>query len=203
MAKETGDIYAYVKARAMGACDARMYGEPLPTWSVAGSGDHGIMCNMPLIAFAERTNTDEEKLLKAIALSTILTIYVAYNSSYISPTCGLASKVGIGATAGFTYLMTDGNPSAIKASVQNYIATVAGMICDGANAGCALKLGAVTDATLQSAFMAKEGCVVPHSEGILGETAEESIRNMAEVAIAPTGFDDFVIKILVNRLDKQ
>jgi L-cysteine desulfidase len=198
LAEATGNVPTYVKARVAAGCDARMYGELLPAVSVAGSGNQGIVATMPIVAYGKRTMFDEDKLVKAVALSYIISIYATYHSSYLSAACGFA-KAGLGAAAGLAYYMTDGNRLAVERSMQNFIANVPGMICDGGKTGCAVKAGTVADASLQSASLAKEGCVIPSQDGILGETAEDSVRNMAKVFRAMSPVDRVVVKILSSK----
>ena len=53
-----------------------------------------------------------------------------------------------GASAGISWLM-DGNINHIYGAIENMIADLSGMICDGAKAGCALKLSSAASAAVQ------------------------------------------------------
>ena len=65
------------KARAYAAAgsDARMSGCTLPVIIVSGSGNQGITASVPIAVYAEEKGYGEEKMLRAVALSDLLTIY--------------------------------------------------------------------------------------------------------------------------------
>ncbi|MCK9525229.1 MAG: L-serine ammonia-lyase, iron-sulfur-dependent, subunit alpha, partial [Limnochordia bacterium] len=55
------DLRSYAEIRTACAVDARMGGLPLPAMSICGSGDHGIIATVPLLAIAERKKLGEER----------------------------------------------------------------------------------------------------------------------------------------------
>ncbi len=58
------------------------------------------------------------------------------------------------------------------------IANQAGVICDGAKPGCALKLGTAAASSVQSAIYALYNHYAHDNNGIVTGTAEESIKNL-------------------------
>ncbi len=59
------------------ACDARMSGAKLPGMSSAGSGNHGLTAVLPVWAVSQYlSDVDEIDVLKAIALSHVVTGYI-------------------------------------------------------------------------------------------------------------------------------
>ena len=85
----------------------------------------------------------------------------------------------------------------IKGAIENMIANLSGMICDGAKAGCALKSAAV-----QSAIIAKQGFHVPPKNGIVGDKVEQSIRNLGKVSDEGMTVTDEVIIDVMNDINK-
>ena len=66
-------------------------------------------------------------------------------------------------------------------AVQNMIANLTGMICDGAKPSCALKLTSGVSAAVFSATLAMEGKCVTSVEGIIGDNVDFSIRNLTKI----------------------
>ena len=82
----------------------------------------------------------------------------------------------------------------ISMTVSNTLATVGGIVCDGAKASCAAKIAAAVDAALLSYEMAKQGvCLV-------GENVEqtiESVGRVGRVGMAPT--DQEILHIMLEQ----
>ncbi len=55
-----------------------MIGISKPAMAIAGSGNMGLVSTLPIIAYDEINNKDEEKLIKSITLSSLTTIYSTY-----------------------------------------------------------------------------------------------------------------------------
>ena len=59
---------------------------------------------------------------------------------------------------------------------------LAGVICDGAKAGCALKLNTAAGAAVQAALFSLQGINVQDTDGIIGLSTEQTIRNMGTLS---------------------
>lgn len=192
------DIVNQAKSKTAGAGDARMSGYNISVMSSSGSGNQGIVATLPIVAVAEETDLDKERLIKAVALSYLITAYVTYYSGYLSALCGCAIKAGIGATAGITYYL-GGNAKTISAAINNIAANITGMICDGAKVGCALKMATAAGTAVESALFAIKGINVPSDNGIVAENLEETIKNIGRVSEGMISTDKSVVKILVDK----
>lgn len=179
--KISDDLVSYAQRLTGYAVDARMGGVPQPAMSICGSGDHGIIATMPLLAVAERMNLGEEKLAKAIVLSYLITIYIKNYSGRLSAFCGCAVAAGAGASAGIVYLL-GGGLEQIENAINNMAANITGLICDGGNFGCSLKAINGASTAVLSALLALEGITIPKNSGIVGETIEETMKNMGSIA---------------------
>lgn len=62
-----------LRAAAAGS-DARMNGCELPVVIVSGSGNQGMTASLPVIEYAEAIGADHEALLRALAVSDLITI---------------------------------------------------------------------------------------------------------------------------------
>ncbi|MBR4068959.1 MAG: serine dehydratase subunit alpha family protein [Clostridia bacterium] len=182
----------YVCAYTAAAADARMAGCTLPVMSTAGSGNQGICASLPVAAAARRLRIDEEPLLRAEALSQLITIHIKTHIGKLSPLCGCAIAASIGSAAGITYLL-GGGLTEILYAIQNMISDISGMICDGAKSSCALKIASSLASAIQCARLANAGVTATKHDGIIAADAEESIRNLANLGSAGMDRADRVI----------
>ncbi|MFZ0442475.1 MAG: L-serine ammonia-lyase, iron-sulfur-dependent, subunit alpha [Methanobacterium sp.] len=188
----------YAIALTAAGSDARMAGSSLPVMSNSGSGNQGISTTIPVVVFAEYFETCEEELIRAVTLSNLVTIYIKLSLGRLSALCG-ASISAAGACCGIMYLM-GADESKIKLSIQNMIGNLTGMICDGAKAGCALKIATCTSAAIQSAILTLEGNTLSSSDGIIGVTPEKTIENFC--LIGNEGMieaDQLILEIMLKK----
>ncbi|SHH01613.1 L-cysteine desulfidase family protein [Tepidibacter thalassicus] len=178
------------------ASDARMSGINMPVMSSNGSGNHGLTAILPIAAYNLKYPQNEERLAKALAISHAVTAYIKNYTGRLSAVCGCGVAASTGSAAAITWLM-GGNYEQIEGSIENMIANLSGMICDGAKAGCALKLASAASAAVQSAIIAKYNCVVPPLNGIVGNEVEESIKNLGKISSeGMTITDEVIIKVM-------
>ncbi len=191
-----GDVFLRAQFLTAAAMDARMGGMPLPAMSISGSGSHGIIATMPIAAVAEAEKIGEEKLARAVVLSFLVNMFIKEYSGRLSAFCGCAIAAGTGASAGIVHLMGGGKKQ-IESAINNMAANITGMICDGGNYGCSLKAATAARAAVMSAFLAMADRTVPANAGIVGVTAEETMRNMGKIA-APgmQGTEKVIIEII-------
>ena len=192
------DLNSKAKAYTAAASEARMSGYPLPVMSSAGSGNHGLITIIPLSIMGQELGLPEEKIIRSITLSHLITIYVKSLIGSLSPICGCGVAAGLGFASGHTF-MQDGDYDQIKKAISNTIAGVTGMICDGAKLGCAYKLAISFDAAISASEMALNNIYVPLDNGILGETVEQTIQNLAVVSnIGMAETDRSILDIMLN-----
>ncbi|WP_088228843.1 L-serine ammonia-lyase, iron-sulfur-dependent, subunit alpha [Desulfosporosinus sp. FKB] len=192
------DLITQAMALTAGASDARMSGCPLPVMGNSGSGNQGISATLPVVAVGEKLGSAEDQLIRAVALSNLIAIYIKTKIGRLSALCG-ATASGTGASCGITYLL-GGGKNEIQRAIQNMQGNVAGMFCDGAKAGCALKLSTCTSTAVQSAIMAMEGLAIQSTDGIIEQTAEQTIANLGRLATQGTKeVDRIILDIMVNK----
>ena len=182
----------YVCAFTAAAADARMAGCTLSVMSTCGSGNQGITASLPVAAAAEWLDEDEDKMLRAEALSQLITIHIKKYIGKLSPLCGCAIAASIGSSCGITYLL-GGDLRAIVCAIQNMIADISGLICDGAKPGCALKIASSVASAMQCARLALAGVSAGNLDGIVTENVEKSIRNLGNLGNAGMEETDRVI----------
>ena len=189
----------YAKYLTAVASYARMSGYPLPVMSCAGSGNHGLTAILPVVAVGEKKGISYDKIVRAVTLSLLVTIYVKSYTGTLSPVCGCGVAAGVGAGAGVTYML-GGNLEQIEGSIKNMIGTMAGIICDGGKPGCAFKLAISVDAALESALMALNGVVISPDDGIVDETAEKTIQNLGKVSTdGMINTDETILEVMLGK----
>lgn len=197
------DLVNLCKAYTGAATDARMSGQNLPVMSCAGSGNQGLMASLPVIITGEFLKASPEKLYRALALSFLVTIYVKTHIGRLSAICGCAVAASLGAGAGIGYLW-ELDSQKIKGIINNIAADISGMVCDGAKPGCALKMVTAIDASLQMAFLAKQGVIIEPKSGIVSSSPEETIRNIGYLSNpGMLETDKTILEIMVREQEKE
>ncbi|WP_102401157.1 serine dehydratase subunit alpha family protein [Haloimpatiens massiliensis] len=192
----SNDLQNYAMAVTAAASDARMAGCMLPVMSNSGSGNQGITVMMPVVAVAEKLNVSEEKLARALVLANLVAIHIKSYLGRLSALCGCV-VASSGASCGITYLM-GGNLENIIYSIKNMAGNIAGMICDGAKTGCALKVSTGVSAAIQSSLLAMDGIEISEKDGIIDKDIEKTIQNIAEIgAKGMSETDKLILDIMI------
>lgn len=187
-------ILSYTSA----ACDARMAGAMIPVMSNSGSGNQGIAATLPVVVYAENHLKSEEELIRALTLSHLTAIYIKQSLGRLSALCGCV-VAATGSSCGITLLM-GGTYQQVSYAVQNMIANLTGMICDGAKPSCALKLTSGVSTAVLSAIMAMENNCVSSVEGIIEDDVDKSIRNLTKIgSIGMNETDKLVLDIMTHK----
>ncbi|ACA55315.1 serine dehydratase subunit alpha family protein [Clostridium botulinum] len=171
----------YAEALTCSAIDARVSGAATPAMTVTGSGNHGIITTLPLLAIKEKKNLNNEVLARSIALSYIINIYIKEFSGKLSAFCGCAVAAGTGVSAGICYLL-GGSLKEIENTIKNMASNITGMICTGGNLACSLKANTGVKAAFLSAKMALNNIVIPNKCGIVSNSIEDTMKNIGRIA---------------------
>jgi len=158
-------------------CEARMQGLNVTIMAVSGSGNHGITSSIGILAAAEELGSDNEALVRALAISTMITVYIKGCVKRMTAFCGCAVAAATGVAAGTVYLL-NGTFEQSEQAMRSVIGSIGGMFCDGAKLSCAYKLSTSACMAVQFAYMAMEGCSIPASVGIVGNTIEKTFMNL-------------------------
>lgn len=192
------NTFTHILSYTSGACDARMAGAMIPVMSNSGSGNQGIAATVPVVIYAEENKKPENELIRALVLSHLTVIYIKQSLGRLSALCGCV-VAATGSSCGITYLM-GGNYSQITYAVKNMIATLTGMVCDGAKPSCALKLTSGVSTAVLSAIMAMEQKYVTAVEGIIEDDVDLSIRNLTRIGSqSMNATDDMILDIMTHK----
>jgi L-cysteine desulfidase len=196
------DMITAAKILTSAAADARMSGVNLPAMSSAGSGNHGLTAILPIWAVKDYVVCDDaNRVFQAIALSHVITAAIKAHTGRLTAICGCSIAAGAGATAGVTYLM-GGNAHHIAGAIKNVVGDLAGVICDGAKAGCALKLATAAGNAVQSALFSLHGLDIKGTDGIIAQSTEQTMRNLGELSTqGMIEADRTILDIMIRKWD--
>jgi L-cysteine desulfidase len=196
---EGDSIYLKAKALTAAASDARMAGKDLAAMSCASSGNVGITASLPLVVLSEALKKKNDELLRAISLSFLLTIYLKSHIGRLSAMCACAIAAGLGVTAGSVYLL-GGGYRRIEMAIHNVVGSIGGVICDGAKLGCALKLSTAVGVAIESAYLAMKQIAIPDRDGIVFDTADQTIAAVGKIAVnGMMDTDKIVCQLIIDR----
>ena len=195
------DIKTRARAMAAAGSDARMSGCEMPVIIVSGSGNQGITASVPVIEYAKELGASHETMLRAVTLSDLLTIHMKTGIGRLSAYCGAVSA-GCGAGAAIAWLH-GGDFEVIAHTLVNALATISGMICDGAKPSCAAKIAAAVDAGLLGYHMYRSQQQFYGGEGIVSKGVENTIANIGRLGrLGMRETDREIIRIMTGQPPK-
>ena len=182
---------------AFGAIYARMGGDNIEISSCAGSGNKGIVAIGAVSYLARKMDKSEEKTIKAVILSCLITSLITSKFGFVSSECGVVHAAGVGLMAAILYL--DNRLNLFYDSYKNYIEGVGGVFCDGAKRGCSMKGYTASEMALKSIALAKNSTTAPNTDGFLGKDFRETIYNLLQYDPYFKLFDRETIDILQRK----
>ncbi len=190
--------FTNIRAYAASASEARMEGCDMPVIITSGSGNQGITSTVPVIVYAREKGVSEERMHRSLIFSSLLTVYQKTYIGKLSAFCGAVSAA-CAAGAAITF-MVGGCLEQIKDTIDNTLADIPGIICDGAKASCAVKISSALDAALFAHTLAMQGKVYEANTGIIrDETAKtiSSVGHIGRVGMQPT--DQEIVKLMIEK----
>jgi L-cysteine desulfidase len=198
------DLFYRVKQRVASALDARMGGLPEPVMTSGGSGNQGVLTILlPYLVGRDRA-VELPRIQESVAISHAVNSYIKCFTGELSVICGCAIAASIAAATAIVYQKEGIDMEKITFAVDNIIADLSGIICDGAKSGCSMKIVTGADTAMRSAFMALAGYGISTDDGIIGSSAEESIRNLSRISFEGMGLvDSTVVHILQGKAPRR
>lgn len=192
------NIKVRAKALSAAASDARMSGCELPVVIVSGSGNQGLTASIPVIEYAKELGATTETLHRALLVSNLVTIHQKTGIGKLSAYCG-AISAGVGAGAGITWLH-GGRFEEVAHTIVNALATVSGIICDGAKPSCAAKIAFAVEAGILGFHMYRQGQQFYDGDGIIKKGVEKNIMTIGRLGrIGMRETDKEIIRIMLDK----
>lgn len=184
-------------AYAAAGSDARMSGCEKPVYIISGSGNQGITASVPVVVYGNSIGATRDALIRAVAVSDLVTIHQKAGIGRLSAFCG-AISAGCGAGAGVAYL-NGGGSYGVAHTVVNAIAILSGTICDGAKPSCAAKIASAVDAGFLGYDMYLENQQFYGGDGIITKGADKTVCNVGRLAReGMKETDNTILKIMME-----
>lgn len=198
------DLAFKIELAVASGVDARMAGLPEPAMTSGGSGNQGMITILvPAIAGKER-KVDQKVIEESIAISHAVNSYIKCFIGELSVLCGCAIAAAISASIALIYQYAGIDMKKITFAMDNVIGDLAGLVCDGAKPGCALKIVSGAEAAVRAAFMAAVDYSISTDDGVVGRTAEDSINNLRVLSQqGMSGVDPAVVRILKEKISRR
>ncbi|AZQ65079.1 serine dehydratase subunit alpha family protein [Flammeovirga pectinis] len=180
---------------AAAGSDARMGGSPMPVMTTSGSGNQGMTASLPIIRYCFDQKIDEDQMYRALFMSHLTTVHVKTNVGRLSAYCG--AMTASAAVSGTLVFLEGGDVRAIENAITNTLGNVSGVICDGAKASCATKIASGIYSAFDGAMLAQMGNVLQSEDGIIGDSVEETIKNVGTLAqVGMKSTDKTILEIM-------
>ena len=181
----------------MGAIYARMNGDPIPVMSCAGSGNKGITCIVPVISWARERVMGEEKEIRAVLMSVLLTNLITSRFGEVSSICGAQYAAGAGVIGGILYLQK--KLDLFNGAYNNFVSAIGGGFCDGAKGSCSMRGNVAVSAAFNAINHAQAGFTVSSRDGFLGNNFQETLEHLSRYNPLVARFELETIKILQDK----
>ena len=176
---------AAAKAYAAAGSDARMNGCAMPVVINSGSGNQGLTASLPVKIYADAYGIEKQRMLRSLVVSNLISIHQKQYIGSLSAYCGAVSAA-CGAGAAISYLLGEKQSPAelyrqVADTITNTIATVGGMVCDGAKSSCAAKIATAVDCAITAYELSRYGNVFQPGEGLVMESVEDTIESVGRM----------------------
>ena len=170
----------------------------MPVVICSGSGNQGITASLPVIEYARVLGKSEDELLRALAVSNLVTLHEKAGIGRLSAYCGAVSA-GAGAGAGIAWLH-GGRVRAVAHTIVNALAVTSGIVCDGAKSSCAAKIAMATEAGIFGYEMYTQGQQFVGGDGLVVKGVENSIASFSRLArVGMRETDQEIIRMMTEQ----
>ncbi|MBZ7986564.1 serine dehydratase subunit alpha family protein [Campylobacter canadensis] len=188
-------------AYACAGSDARMSGSALSVMIVSGSGNQGICASVPVYLHAKKINASEDELIKALAFSNLITLYLKSKIGKLSAYCGVVSAASAAICA--IAMLDKQDKKVIERCLINSLAISSGIFCDGAKASCAAKIASALNSAFLAYEQAKSNNNFNFNDGIIKNNLQNTVDAICNVARYGMAQTDVVILEQMLKKDKQ
>lgn len=201
LSAEGSSLITKMKSSAAAGSDARMSGCAYPVIINSGSGNQGITASIPVKVFAEEKGCSHEALVRAVAMSNLVSIYERKKIGRLSAFCGVVNASS-GVSAAITWL-SGGDVKKIGEAISNTLAISSGMFCDGAKPSCAGKIAIAIESAYIGHVMAMNGKMFASGEGIVKKTVDDTINGVAKIAgEGMRGTDKKILSVMLDKASR-
>ncbi|AEV29533.1 hypothetical protein SpiGrapes_1735 [Sphaerochaeta pleomorpha str. Grapes] len=196
---DKNDVRTRACAAAAAGSDARMGGCSMPVIINSGSGNQGMTVSLPVMEYAKELKSSHEELLRALALSNLISMQEKNQLGSLSAFCG-AVCAGTAAGCGIAYLH-GGRQQEISNVITNCLADIGGVVCDGAKASCASKIATAVKSGIFAFEMGmKENKSFINGDGLVKSNADNTIKSFGRMGrIGMKSTDREILNIMMEK----
>lgn len=158
----------------------RMAGEIYTVYGVAGSGNLGIGTLITPMFLADALELSLLERHKVILLSFLVSVYVKQEMNIVTVLCGTGHATGCSAAAVTTYIK-GGTREQVKQSINIYLSTAMGFVCDGAKLSCTHKVSFAAMNGMIAGKMAVEDKTYCDGTGLNKTDVDRTIKNLGKL----------------------
>ena len=118
-------------------------------------------------------------MYRGLVFSNLMTIHQKTGIGRLSAFCGAVCAACASGTA-ITYL-AGGTLEQICMTIENTLADIPGIVCDGAKPSCAIKIASSLDASMMAHYLAMDHHAYNKNDGILKNTIENTIQAVGRI----------------------
>lgn len=184
------------------AADARMGGCNMPAMCTMGDGNQGITAINPVTAAAQVWHIDDDRALRAVALSHLVSIYIKSNIGKTTPfcMCGIGSASGVAAAISY---LKDGTDAQIEAAIINLLSPMMGILCDGAKPGCAFKMCIATEMAFTAAETAIGRVSLGFYDGMADATLAKTLDHIKSVVRdSSPALSESLVNVIIKKTEE-
>jgi len=174
------DLSNFLRQHIAVPSSKRMKGDIYTVYGVAGSGNLGIGILVTPMFLADSVNLSEIERKSIIVLSFLTSVYVKQEMSIVTVLCGTGHATG-SSTAAVTTYVRGGTPNQIKRSINLYLATAMGFVCDGAKMSCTYKVSFAAMNGMIAGKMVMDDNSYCDGYGIGKDDVDMTIKNLGKL----------------------
>ena len=158
----------------------RMSGEVYTVYGVAGSGNLGIGTLITPMFLSDAYELNDLKRKKVIVLSFLTSVYVKQEMNIVTVLCGTGHATGCSAAA-VTSFIKSGLREQIKESINIYLSSSMGFVCDGAKLSCTHKVSFASMNGMIAGKMAVDDQSFCDGTGLNKIDVDKTIKNLGKL----------------------
>lgn len=158
----------------------RMIGDIYTVYGVAGSGNLGIGTLVTPMFLSDVFELNEKDRQKLIVLSFYTSVYIKQEMNIVTVLCGTGHATGCSSAACLTYVK-GGTREQVKDSINLYLSTSMGFVCDGAKVSCTYKVSFAAMNGIIAGKMVLDQSVSCDGFGLNKIDVDQTIRNLGKL----------------------
>jgi len=158
----------------------RMIGDIYTVYGVAGSGNLGIGTLVTPMFLSDVYALSELERQKLIVLSFYTSVYIKQEMNIVTVLCGTGHATGCSSAACLTFVK-GGTREQVKDSINLYLSTSMGFVCDGAKVSCIYKVSFAAMNGIIAGKMVLDQSVSCDGFGLNKTDVDQTIRNLGKL----------------------